>query len=109
MNGSVEQSIDFGCQEQKLRKMALKDELREKVLSMHEKAQRDSLALRQEVQELRKEKEKVVKERMNQKNILEEHMDCDAKVASGINPVLRSCINNSFITFKLFHIILFLI
>ena len=87
MKGSVEKNVDDWCQEQKIRKMALKDELREKVLSMLEKSQKESTLLREENEELRKQATMHAEERANERKMLEEHMGYEAKVVSSMNSV----------------------
>ena len=79
---------DVSYQEQKMRKMALKDELRERVLSMLERAQRESSVIRKETEKLRKQATVLAEETMNQRKSLEEHMDCEAKVTPKINSYL---------------------
>ena len=88
MNKLVEQNADSWCQEQMRRKMALKDELKEKVISMLENERKESLLLRKENEELQTANSKLVEEKLNQKVIVKEHMDCNAKVTACINYVL---------------------
>ena len=86
----IEQSADVWYQEQMRRKMTLKDELKEKVISMCEIAAKESVLLRKESVELQKENSKLVKERINQSTIVKEYMDCKAKVNLSINYAPRS-------------------
>ena len=83
----IEQSADVWYQEQMRRKMTLKDELREKIISMFEIAAKESLLLRKENEELQKENSKLVKERINRSTIVKEYMDCKAKVNLSLNYV----------------------
>ena len=86
----VEQSADTWCQEQMTRKLALKDELREKIISLFEKAQIERFLLKRENNALRKEKSKLEEERKHQREILQKHMNCAGKVVSSISSFLIS-------------------
>ena len=80
----LEQDTDIIYKSQKARKMAIKDELTEKFLSMFQRAREEILFLRGENEVLQSQHSALVEHNLNQSKLLESHRDCEAKVNSVI-------------------------
>ena len=80
MEKIMPKDTEMKCQVQKMRKLALREELREKFVLMFGKAQNEIVILRQANEILKKEKKKLIEEGAQDKEILEHHKVCETKV-----------------------------